>query len=150
MCLYLKSRREQSAWMAAMREQIASFWSDDVIDRFMAARDAQPVARPDVHLPMSAARHAVLTLRRASGRALRAAAVLADAPANEADARRSGQSVTCHADPSPALTQLNHLRGESIARLCAAVPPSAASQLLRLLGALVMRGVVSVEPGGVS
>jgi ribosomal protein L16 Arg81 hydroxylase len=128
---HLKTAEEQSAWLRSMRERIMNIWTDDAIGRFMAVHDASAVARPDVHLPESAARHLALTpesrLRLASGRRL--------SLAGDSD----------H-DLVPALSRLNHLRSESIADLSAAVPPAAVPRLRLFLEALAMSGVVSVEP----
>jgi ribosomal protein L16 Arg81 hydroxylase len=147
---HLKSPAEQSAWIAAMRENIVKLWSDDVVDRFMVFQDTLAVARPDVRLPINAARHIVLTpetrLRLASGRRL----YFADAPGSEVSFIVQDKLWTCAAHLVPALARLSHLHGESIAELCAAVPSSAAHELKLLLSALAMRGVVSVEPGGAS
>jgi ribosomal protein L16 Arg81 hydroxylase len=145
---HLKSPQEQTSWIAAMREKIVNFWSDDVIDRFMAFQDTLAVARPDVHLPSSAASQIVLTpetrLRLANGRRL----YLTDVPGHEVSFIVQDKRWTCDANLAPALVLLNHLRGESIADLCAAVPSAAAPALKVLLSALAMRGVVSVEPAG--
>lgn len=143
---HLKTAEEQSAWLGSMRERIMNIWTDDAIGRFMAVHDASAVARPDVHLPESAARHLALTpesrLRLASGRRLS----LAGDSDHEMRFTVQNKTWTCDADLVPALSRLNHLRSESIADLSAAVPPAAVPRLRLFLEALAMSGIVSVEP----
>jgi ribosomal protein L16 Arg81 hydroxylase len=143
---HLKSSQEQHAWIAMMRDRIVDAWSDDVVARFMEFQDTLPLARPNVHLPGTAARHIVLApetrLRLASGRRLS----FDDTRGDDVSFLVQGKRWACAASLVPALARLNYLRGESIADLCAEVPSAAAPELKLLLSALAMRGVVSVEP----
>jgi ribosomal protein L16 Arg81 hydroxylase len=145
---HLKGPAEQRAWLAAMRDRIVSGWSDDVLDRFMSVWDAKAIARPDVHLPDTAARDLHLgpdtRLRLASGRRL-----------SFSSAQRHDVNVsflvndkpwTCPVGFVPALSRLNHLYGESVGDLSAAVQAPIVPALTLFLTALAMGGALCVEP----
>jgi ribosomal protein L16 Arg81 hydroxylase len=146
---HLKSPEEQRLWIERIREKILTAWNDDVIERFVAFQDRLAVARPDVHLPGAAARHISLTpetrLRLASGRRLH----FKNVPGHIVSFLVQDKEWSCAEALVPALARLNHLRGQSIAELCAAVPSSVAPELKLFLSALAMGGAISVEPAPV-
>lgn len=143
---HLNTPEVRHAWIAAVRDRILSAWTDDVLDRFMAGEDRLAIARPDVHLPDNAAGRIVLTpearLRLAIGRKLQ----FADAGDETVTFLVADHRWTCAAELVPALARLNHLRGQSIAELCAAVREAVVPELKLFLGVLAMSAVLSVEP----
>ena len=145
---HLKGPAEQRAWIAAMRERIVADWNDGVLDRFMSVWDSNAIARPDVHLPDTAAREIQLTpdtrLRLASGRRL----TFTTAQRHDVNVsfRVNDKPWTCPAGFVPALGRLNHLYGESVRDLCAAVQAALVPALPLFLTALAIGGAICVEP----
>jgi ribosomal protein L16 Arg81 hydroxylase len=144
---HLQTAVEQQAWIAALRTHLLAAWDDTVLDRFMAFWDAKAVARPDVHLPGTAARNVTLTpetrLRLAQGRRLSFTVSDGDGSARFVI---DGKPWVCATGLVPALGRLSHLRSCSIGELHAAVAPGLAPALALLLTAMVMGGAVSVQP----
>lgn len=144
---HLKTAEEQNAWVDALRSHFVNAWDDTIVDRFMAFWDSKVVARPDVHLPETAAPDVALTpdtrLRLARGRRLSFRA-----PDAEGTVRFlvDDKPWTCAATLVPALRCLGHIRTCSIREMRAAIPAAAGPGLTLLLTAMVLGGVVSVQP----
>jgi ribosomal protein L16 Arg81 hydroxylase len=144
---HLKTADEQTAWLAALRAHLIDAWDSRMLDRFMTFWDGRAVARPDVHLPDTAARDVALTsdtrLRLAKGRRL---------SFSSADASGTvrfvvdGNPWTCAATLVPALERLHHIRYCAVREMRALIPSAAGPSLTLFLSAMVMGGLVSVQP----
>jgi hypothetical protein len=145
---HLKGPAERRAWIAAVRERIVAEWDDGVVDRFISVWDSKAVARPDVHLPDTAARDIQLgpgtRLRLAAGRRL--TFTTAHGHAVNVSFLVDDKPWTCPVGFVPALGRLNHLHGTSVDDLCAAVQTPIVPALKLFLTALAVGGAISVEP----
>jgi hypothetical protein len=145
---HLKTPTEQRVWIDAMRARVLAEWNDDVLERFMRFWDEKAIARPNVHLPDTAARDMQLAsdtrLRLASGRRL--TFIRAQGNGGNVSFLVNDKPWTCPAGFLPALERLNHLYGESVGNLSAAVQTAMVPALKLFLTALAMGGAISVEP----
>jgi hypothetical protein len=137
------SAAERKVYISRIRELMLQFWSDDVLDRFLAEWNAVPL-RPQVQLPFSPAEcRAAITMETRVRLATATQLSFLKETGGSVSFRANGVRWECSASLIPALERLRDNVSYSVKELCALLPdPADTPGLTAFLTALAMGGVI--------
>lgn len=147
---HLSVEAERKLYSSRLSEILATFGSDDTLEKFIADWEAKFPVRPRVRLPDGPieSKHA-LTMESSVRLAMSRGLVFLNTTNETVSYHASGVVGECSIGLVPALRQLSGVSIRSVAELCAHLPDqSQASKLMIVLSVLAMKGVLHIFPPG--
>jgi hypothetical protein len=133
---------------ARLRAELAEFWTDELVVKFLEDQDAKIVPRPHLSLPWSVMPTPLPPSDRASVRFVGGLPTLsAHRAAGAIELLALGKRFTFRLDIQPVLVILLDRQEHPISELCEAVAGSIDARTVRLfLGELILEGLIAVCP----
>jgi ribosomal protein L16 Arg81 hydroxylase len=145
---HLADQAARAAYMGELRKHLFGAWSDELMDRFLAAADAKAQSRPHFQLPEAATPDGIVVhlksdVRLSGSRRLN----LANKPVDgNLTFNCCGRTLNCSEAAFPALEKLNDGQPHAVKELIALVPENAAAKVLTFLQGLLLQGILTKEP----
>ncbi len=136
----------QTDYLERIRKYFLSAWSDDLVERFMAAADAKASPRPQLHLPEAAMPDGITVRRRSEVRLLGSRRLDLSGKLENGNLkfRCSGNTLHCPGSIVPALETLNDGHCHPVEELIA-LEPTQEANLMNFLQALTLQGILTTS-----
>jgi ribosomal protein L16 Arg81 hydroxylase len=140
---HMASHDTRAAYTANLRELLFRTWSDDLMDRFLAAADANAILRPHFELPRAATAEGIAVDRKSHVRLASPRRVEISTKAENGNRRLKsfGKTSYCSETILPVIARLDDGQSHAVQELIALVPDEAAN-MINFLQGLVLRGIL--------
>jgi hypothetical protein len=145
---HLGGDEERKRYVGRLRELLKQFWSDGVLERFLAEWEAGIPLRPRIRLPLEPIEASAPISLETNVRLPSTRRMAFGTPSEKGivSFEVSGFKGECSTDLVPALKLLSGTVSHSIEELCSQLPNQTdISKLMILITALAMRGAVQID-----